>query len=89
LKCARCEKPIDPMVEGFYSEGPDNYHERCYAEKRWEELPPAVRKVWLKAMKAQIRAIRLIEDPENRKRILEDYVKRCVPKAAKEEVLGK
>jgi len=87
LKCARCGDLIDPMIEGFYTQDGLDYHERCYAEKRWEELPPAVRKGWLKAMKAQVKAIRRIEDPEERKRILEDYVKRNVPKPAEKEVL--
>jgi len=87
LKCARCGGSIDPMIMGFYTQNGLHYHERCYAEERWGEVSVDLRKAWLKAMKAQVRAIRLIEDPENRKRILEDYVKRNVPKPAEKEVL--
>jgi len=84
--CAKCRQEISEL-EGYFTEGADNYHEHCYANKQWDTLPIDVKKKWHQAMVAQIKAIKAIEDEELRKATLDDYVKRCVPKAIKRKLL--
>jgi len=85
--CTRCGEEIGES-EGFFTEGDNQYHEGCYADKQWDELNAETKEKWEGAMKQQIRAIKQIEDPETRKSTLDDYVKRCIPTQIRDEILA-
>jgi len=85
VTCAICKKEI-PLDEGFFTEGNLDYCEKCYADKRWNEVDGKTRAAWRKNITVWIRWVNEASDKEERKRRL-DYVKRLkVPKALETDI---
>jgi len=87
LKCANCGRAIDPFTEGHFREytpPPERsliaiYCEKCYAEKRWAEADEETKRARERNVRALVVSIKLIPDPEERKRVLAG-LKRKVPR---------
>jgi len=73
--------------EGFFIEEGKNYHEKCYADKRWNEVDDETKRKW----REQIRLswYQWIKEAETKKekKQRKDFVKKYkIPKALDKEV---
>jgi len=78
LKCTACAREIDALDEGYFEEGRKSYCEKCYANKRWQEVDIKTREKWkenIEAVKAEIE--RIPDEAERRRRA--ERLEKCVP----------
>jgi len=86
VKCTVCGTEIKPE-EGYFTEAEKDYHEKCYADKRWGEVDRATKRKWRENIRsAWFEWIKEAETDEEKKE-RKDFVKKFkVPKALDKEV---
>jgi hypothetical protein len=77
--CAVCKKEI-PLDEGYFTEGTLDFCEKCYANKRWQEMDVKGRALWrANAITTWIGIIKATTDKEERKKLIDMVKSRKVP----------
>jgi len=86
-RCSRCGKEIIATEEGYFVEGEAIYCEKCYADKRWNEMDPKSKALWrlnmLKIWRAWINSA--VDEEEKRKR-RELVIRLKIPKDLEGEI---
>jgi len=85
VKCAECDREINPLQEGHFIEAERIFCEKCYANKRWGEVDADTKRAWREQIIILVREARRIEDPEERREALKQ-LKRKVPAELEGEV---
>jgi len=86
VKCVVCGKDI-AVGEGFFTDDAGNYHEKCYADKRWGEVDATTKKKWREQIRLSwFQWIKEAETDEEKKERKEFVKKFKVPKALDKEV---
>ncbi|MEM2293272.1 MAG: hypothetical protein QXX41_08350 [Nitrososphaerota archaeon] len=80
VTCSKCRKEIDVFEEGYFEENKVVYCEKCYAEKRFNEVDDVVKAKWLEnvldTVKSEVRGL----NAEDKGKIKEKW-KRKIPSA--------
>jgi hypothetical protein len=77
--CSNCNQEIDTGQYGYFEEAGKIYCEKCYANKRFDELKlnvPAIRK-WLENVKAAVTIeLQTATSDEEKKKVREKWLKK-------------
>jgi hypothetical protein len=74
-----------PEDEGYFEEGGAIYCEKHYAEKRYKEVTPEVRKKWLENTLTCIKVEIKVAEEQDRPKVIERWIKK-IPKEFEEVV---
>jgi DNA-directed RNA polymerase subunit M/transcription elongation factor TFIIS len=86
--CSKCRNEIDVSQFGYFAEGNLIYCEKCYADKRFDELKlniTAIKK-WLESVKAAVVVeLQTAQTDEEKKKVREKWLKK-IPTAWEREI---
>jgi len=84
--CDVCGREIG-LDEGYFVEAGKTYCEKCYADKRWDEVDAETRRKWRENIRnTWVRWIKEAPDEEERRKRREYVLRYKVPKAFEGEV---
>ena len=86
MKCVVCGREIS-WDEGYFEEMGKAYCEKCYANKRWDEVDVETRRKWREQIRnIWVRWINEATDEEEKKKRREYVIKHKIPKTLEREL---